>query len=651
MPRSLLSKAPLLLVLALVGVPASADAATKKPRAFKNCGELVRYARSQARDIAHPYGVPHLGDTLPVPGTGGPVPPPSADQGGGGGGGGEGGGGGGSPTQAPAAPTPGTDFSGTNVQEEGVDEPDLVKTDGRTMFVATGGSIRSFDVTAGTPRPLDAIQVDGYSFELVLHGQKLIAISEPGDESAPGVGTIIREIDVSDPARLRVTRIMQVEGDVVGARLTGGTFRVAISSYPDIEYPPAPEGAAPETTEQAEARVKRGIAKTRLRGWRPSYKLVNRKTGKRAWRALVPCDSVRRLGDFSGLGVLTVLTIDVDRGLPAVDSDAIYADADTVYASKDNLYLATERWVDPGTEASDVASGSATTIHKLGTSEPGRTDYRASGEVRGYLLSQWSLSEHEGKLRVATTDEPSWLIETNDDEPASESFVTVLDEQGGALRQIGRVGGLGKGEEIFAVRFIGTKGYVVTFRQTDPLYTLDLTDPADPKVLGELKILGYSAYLHPVGEDLLLGVGQDATERGEVRGVQLSLFDVSDPRRPRRLHQATLAGDSYSEAEWDHRAFLYWPATQTVVIPVSLYDDDEESSFIGAVGYKVDGASGITPVGRISHLVDPEDEEFGYAGSISRAVVVGDKLFTVSDTGLKASGLADFADVGFTPFE
>ena len=126
----------------------------------------------------------------------------------------------------------------------------------------------------------------------------------------------------------------------------------------------------------------------------------------------------------------------------------------------------------------------------------------------------------------------------------------------------GQVDGLGKDEQIYSVRFLGDVGYVVTFRQTDPFFTIDLSDPTDPVVRGELKIPGYSAYLHPVDDGLLLGVGQDATDEGQVLGTQLSLFDVSDPQDPQRIDTLQIGG--YSEVEWDHKAFLYWPADGTI---------------------------------------------------------------------------------------
>ena len=147
------------------------------------------------------------------------------------------------------------------------------------------------------------------------------------------------------------------------------------------------------------------------------------------------------------------------------------------------------------------------------------------------------------------------------------SAVRVLRPEGNELVQIGEVDGLGTNEQIHAVRFLGTQAYVVTFRQTDPLFVVDLSDPTAPVLSGELKIPGYSSYLHPVGDGLLLGIGQDATDEGRVLGTQLSLFDVHDPANPVRLSTLPIGGSS--DAEWDHHAFLYWPEDGTIVLPVS----------------------------------------------------------------------------------
>ena len=184
----------------------------------------------------------------------------------------------------------------------------------------------------------------------------------------------------------------------------------------------------------------------------------------------------------------------------------------------------------------------------------------------GVLLNQWSLSEWNGVLRVASTELPIW---SGGPGTESETVVTTLASRAGALVPLGRVGGLGKGERVYAVRFIGDTGYVVTFRQVDPLYVLDLSTPSRPVVRGELKIRGYSAYLHPLGGGLLLGVGQDATDEGRVRrdaGVRSS----TSPTRAARSGSTRFSlGKGWSEAEQDHHAFLWWPRTQARRAPAA----------------------------------------------------------------------------------
>jgi hypothetical protein len=197
------------------------------------------------------------------------------------------------------------------------------------------------------------------------------------------------------------------------------------------------------------------------------------------------------------------------------------------------------------------------------------------------------------------------------------------------------------------VRFIGDVGYVVTFRQVDPLYTIDLSDPTAPKVLGELELLGYSAYLHPIAPDLLLGVGQDATPEGRAKGVQVSLFGVGDPAHPKLLAQHALGAASSSRVEFDSHAFLYWAPRQLVVLPVEVFDAGTSSSspgFTGAVALTVT-PSGIAEAGRVAH--DPID---GYVPPITRSVVIGDQLLTVSDGGVLASALDGFGRLGSVAF-
>ena len=229
----------------------------------------------------------------------------------------------------------------------------------------------------------------------------------------------------------------------------------------------------------------------------------------------------------------------------------------------------------------------------------------------------------------------------------SESFVTVLGERGAELALLGRAEGLGRGERIYAVRFAADKGYVVTFRQVDPLYTLDLSKKTDPRVAGELKLLGYSAYLHPISGDRLLGVGQDATAQGRIQGTQLSLFDVSDPQRPARRAQVSLGANASSNAEYDPHAFLFWRPASLAVIPLSTYGDVGQD-FEGAVGFSI-GPASLAEAGRIAHPATQVGDDT-YKPPIGRSLVVGQTLYTLSYTGLAANRLGDLVALSFTPF-
>jgi Beta propeller domain len=194
------------------------------------------------------------------------------------------------------------------------------------------------------------------------------------------------------------------------------------------------------------------------------------------------------------------------------------------------------------------------------------------------------------------------------------------------------------------VRFTGAQGYVVTFRQIDPLYTLDLSAPAAPKVAGELELPGYSAYLHPISETLLLGIGQEASDQGRPLGTQVSLFDVSDLAHPRRIQHAVY-GNGSSDAEFDHHAFLWWAPTGTAVLPLQTYDPsgDPAKGFTGAIGLHV-APQAIAEVGRVVHGSGPD------VAPIARSLVVGDRLYTLSYLGLQASRLDTLAPVAFVAF-
>ncbi len=493
--------------------------------------------------------------------------------------------------EADQGPTP--TYSATNNQEVAADEPDTVKTDGRRIVAIHGEQLEVLDATATGPVARGTVQVPVGS-TLLLDGDRVLVLSAAsGDGPVPmgrssseilpyGSGeTTVLLVDLADPDQPRVLDRRTIEGAHVASRLIDGVAHVVVTAQPkpvDLVVPTGP--GARDAAERANREV---LAETDPQDWLPGIRGGDGSD-------LLGCEDVAHPAEFSGPGTTTVITIDPTDGLEDLSATAVLADTQTVYASGARLYLATQRWVDvSSSEVRPEFGGALTTeLHALQVGAGG-TSFLGSGSVPGHLLSQFSLSEHDGVLRVAVTEGSSCC-----GGGSSESSVRTLAVRDGSLVELGSVSGIGRGEEIYAVRFLGNVGYVVTFRQTDPLYTIDLSDPARPRVVGELHIPGYSSYLHPIGDGRLLGIGQDGTESGQLTGAQVSLFDVSDLSDPQRLAMHRL-GDASTAAEHDHHALLWWPAEDLVVLPTESWGP---GSFSGALLLRVtDGA--ITEVGRI----------------------------------------------------
>jgi uncharacterized secreted protein with C-terminal beta-propeller domain len=634
-------------------------ARVRPPRAFASCASLVRYGRHY---LARTHGVPET----PIQPLAGSVKAPAPVSSGTG------------TTGAPqtAGSTNSTSsYSTTNNQEPGVEEADIVKTDGSTIFSVSGNMLYAVAVSSGTPKLVGSLDLgsSGYGSQLLLDGDRLLVISsaspvEPmplGTARPVGTGTAliypspyyydgqstIDRVDVSDPTSMKVIGTASIDGSFVDARQNGSTARIVISSAP------------------------RAIAKPALRareaGYVPTWSYHGLITGRRTRGFVGRCAQITRPALFSGLGMVTIYTVNIAQGLAFATTDALMADAQVVYGSQSSIYVATEKWIDPSTPAVRLPSVTKTQIDRFDASTPHTTAFIASGDVPGYLLNQFSLSESGGYLRVASTSSPDFWGGGVPQVP-SQSYVTVLGTVGNQLLPVGQLSGLGSGQKIYSVRFVGDTGYVVTFRQVDPLYTIDLSDPTAPKVAGELELEGYSSYLHPLGNGLLLGVGQDVAASNEPSGALLELFDASDPAAPKLLQKTSLGQGSSSQVQYDHHAFLFWPATHLAVLPVQIYQINSEpptpapaqggtgatgsgsgtttttttssqsstsssDQFTGAVGFHV-GSSGINEVGRITHpALD------GYTPPILRSIVIGDQLYTLSDEGILASSLDTLA--------
>ena len=560
--------------------------------------------------------------------------------------------------------------SGTNVQERGVDEPDIVKTDGEHLVAMSGNLLSVFEVDRADVRRVGSLRLRGaYGAELLLDGDRVLVLAHgqgDGPQPLPAVDDVARMgiigpagypiseltmVDISNPSTPRITSSLTLDGDYVSARLIDGVARVVVRSQPvALEFQMPKAGGL--RAERAATRHNRAVIKrSSIDDWLPYAVLTDAASGLESERPLLDCDAVRHPDTFGGFGMVSVLSVDLTAGLEIEAAAGVIGDADTVYASTDNLYVALHQWSDggPGVARSKAApEGPSTDLHQFDITGTGTARYVASGSVPGRLLNQWALSEHEGVLRVATTADDTGRGQ-------SSSSVVSLERRGERLTEIGRVDGLGKGEQIYAVRYDGDIGYVVTFRQTDPLYTLDLSDPRRPRVRGELKINGYSAYLHPVGEGRVVGVGQDATKQGRVTGSQVSLFDVASLAHPERLDQLFL-GRGSSSVEYDHRAFLFWPDSDTMVIPLQTWT---RRPFNGVVVLTVDD-SGLRRRGTIQHSRSAGGNKAGIIGApdirrsggamISRSFVLDDALLTVSEAGVLVSGLDDLSPRGWARF-
>jgi hypothetical protein len=450
------------------------------------------------------------------------------------------------------------------------------------------------------------------------------------------MGPKLMLVDLSGAPRIMSS--YRIDGMLVDARQVGQSARVVVRSAPRLEFP-MPKGEDKRTDQQRVAANRTVIQRSTVEDWLPRYESD---AGGSVDKGLVGCENLSRPATYSGTSMLTVLSFDLagadlGDGLPTT----IVADGGTVYSNGPSLYVASDqRW---RMESWDFGRGGArpvdqsTEIYRFDTSAPGRPRFLASGSVPGWLVNQYAMSEWDGHLRVATTT-GGWS-----NEESSSSSVYVLRIRDDALVQTGRLTGLGKGERIYAVRFAGTIGYVVTFRQVDPLYTVDLSDPSAPRAVGELKITGYSAYLHPAEPGRLIGIGQEASEQGRVQGTQVSLFDVSDLSKPGRLAQHHVK-QGHSEAEFDPHAFLYWPADRLLVVPLVSYARDGSTNS-GALVLRVTGNS-FTEVGLVQH---PQSRKVDLArdNSIRRSLMVDRTLWTVSDAGLRATNPATMTNLAW----
>ena len=595
---------------------------------FDDCAGLLTYYQANALQLVTPYGI---GGGMRLAADDGAVAVEDAAAGGDAGG-----------SSAP-------EHSTTNVQEEGVDEADLVKTDGRVIVTVLNGRVRVVD--AGTAKVVSEVRMPGRSdqvhpVELLLHDGTLVVLGEEWSWAQPvdhrflpfgSSRTHVLTVDLSDPAAPRTLGSVRVEGSYRSARMVDGTVRLVMVTDPPGLEQTQPRKNTMSAEEEAEEENRALVRATTIDDWVPHVQTLDADGQVTSTERLLGCEQIARPRDPAGLSTMSVLTFDLGSGTPEPTSGTgLVASGDTVYASSDRVVVATSPWDLWGwagvADEARPAGGTPvrTDLHAFDISDPEATSYVASGSVDGRLLSQWALDEQDGVLRVATTTQPRGASQS------SQSSLVVLHEDGDALVETGRLDGLGLTEQIQAVRYLSADlAAVVTFRQTDPLYLVDTSDPAAPRLAGELKVPGYSAYLHPVADGWLLGVGQDADEKtGQTRGLQASLFDVRDVTSPQQTEVLTWK-DGWSPVEWDHRAFTFWPATGQAFLPMTRWSEsagdavEEPDTFGGVVALSV-GASTLTEDERVP--TGPPTNAWGDAPL--RTIVIGDELWTLDQQGL-----------------
>jgi inhibitor of cysteine peptidase len=327
----------------------------------------------------------------------------------------------------------------------------------------------------------------------------------------------------------------------------------------------------------------------------------------------------------------------------------------TLYASRENIYLTSPSW--------DWTSES-TKVYKI-TIDGRSIEFTADGTVPGRVLNQFSMDEKDGYFRIAVT---SGHVSRNGASTSNDVYVLNA-----SLGIVGSVTGLAPGEDIYSVRFMGDRCYMVTFKKVDPLFTIDLSDPENPKVLGKLKIPGYSDYLHPYDENTLIGIGKETVEAEEgdfawYQGVKVSLFDVSDVENPRELAKIEI-GDrgSDSPALHDHKAVLFSRERNLLVIPITVAEVDAddyagappdnahgEYVYQGAYVFHVSREDGILVTGRVTHIDDPETFlKSGYYFDsdlfVERSLYIEENLYTISRGMLKVNALADLTEIASVP--
>jgi hypothetical protein len=554
--------------------------------------------------------------------------------------------------------------SGTNNQVAGVDEADIVKNDGRYVYVAMNGALRILE--AMRPHVLSVTKLPGAVREMFVEGDRAVVyVAYGGSGRAPctygydcqfagdGSSTKIIVLDVADRSAPKISRQIDLSGSLTAARRIGATVHtvVADGDSDTPAYSTWPEGM--DSCGVRERTVRAKFAKLRRDNARKIMASISLPVIRDQGVEKPLCENLLRTPLADGEAYTTIVSFDLrDDASPAATA-TLQSRPGAVFASADALYLSTVHhkgmggrgWYSFYPSVSEVSD-----VHKFRIGErPADTRYVGSGTVPGHVLNQFAMDEYYGYLRIATT-------RGKVPDPKVASAVSILAEGAdGNLVRVGAVDGLAPGEDIRAVRFDGDRGYVVTFKKTDPLFVLDLYHPARPAVLGELKIPGFSTYMHRIDPDHLLSIGFDANDHGDFAyfdGVILQLFDVSQPTEPKLLHKEKIGTrGSSSEAATNHLAFNYFGERGLLAIPMTVCDGGGDGTFgnqlafSGLFVYSVSVDKGFSRLGGVDHGTKGADCNTWWSNAnsqVKRSIFLDDLVYSVATDRLKVQRMGHF---------
>ncbi|MBT3182692.1 MAG: hypothetical protein HN337_09340 [Deltaproteobacteria bacterium] len=576
-------------------------------------------------------------------------------------------------------------FTDTNVQEAGVDEADLIKTDGIHAYGIVKEKVQV--VRAWPPESFGMVAnieaSEGKPDSLFLNDDRLILISTRDgaflsvsnysyDYEVPELDPVFVNVDifdVSDPAAPLLLSTKKYDGELVNTRMIGSNLHVVFNNQLtkpeldyEIDYKLFPKCSSDGTSQPTRELV---VAVEKLREKNMAIidgldfadivtvPAIKKKDG---------CNDVLRSHAAFGSDVITVATADVTQSFNELDKVSIVGNGGNIYVSTNNIFIASDQ--NDFHEMYDLdISYDSTVVHrvKLGRST---LDYAGSNAVEGHLLdnsyigsryskrfsmAQFAMSEYEGSFRIATNRNGSWT-----EDFAGDSMVATFSITEDDFIPDGSIWGLGVTEKLHAVRFVGDKGYLVTFKKVDPLFVLDLSNPSEPLLKGELKIPGFSSYLHPFGENHLIGLGFDADDQGDfawTQGLKVSLFDVSNPSNPIEVgHRLIGSRMSYSAAVEEHHAFTLDSKKGILSLPLDLYEGGSGGSQYGSkksdgvVLLNVDSGGDFETIGEIVVESSSNNSWYGDA-KVLRTIIIGDDgddcIITLADDGILMNRIDD----------